>query len=659
MPPLRTAMPRAANLCSSTAAERCSRSSAPSHTSAPSRRRVSAWSSVSRSRLWHGAGSGASSRIPPAFSGTPEASACSSAQSTSDCSSTRRANCRDAECLRLGWRASGEDFPRTRVREEKARCGGVLERRGASRRNRGAGRPGCSTSVTVGAAAGPFPRTIPRKLACKRLSIDAQHLRRTALVPADSLEDPEDVAPIDLLERRQVAGLAGGEGGTLATPGTDVLRQVLYANLLAHGERHRPLDTVLQLADVARPRVIKQALGRCAGKTAHPLVGVLTIPLDEVLGEQQHVRATRPERWQLDLDDGHAEEEVLPEPALVNRRPQFLVRVGDEAHVEGYFCIAADRADHALLESAKKLGLQANRQVADFIEEQGSSVRLQEETRARSARVGERAPRMPEEFTLEERFGDSSTVDGHEGPGAPRPAAVQGARDQLLASAALACDEHRRLRLCHPCEQGEYVTHRGALTNELLKSRHLLERAAEALDGGREPALFDSPLEHQGEYLEVNRLGDEVVSPCTDGADGRLQALGGGQDDDRQLRPIGRNPRAELQPVHALHHHVGEHHVDFGGIEQAEGLRGRGCWLDLEVPTCELRLQQRAHARVVVDEENSRSDRERLPQRRALSAPVHRRPVHHPPGRDQLRLLLSTRGGGRVSPPIFTSGPDQ
>src|SRR5207247_150098 len=315
--------------------------------------------------------------------------------------------------------------------EEKARCGGVLEWRGASRRNRGAGRPGCSTSVTVGAAAGPFPRTIPRKLACKRLSIDAQHLRRTALVPADSLEYPEDVAPIDLLERRQVDGLAGGEGGTLATPGTDVLRQVLYANLLAHGERHRPLDAVLQLADVARPRVIKQALGRCAGKTAHPLAGVLTIPLDVVLGEQQHVRATR-------------------------------------------------------LESAKKLGLQANRQVADFIEEQGSSVRLHEETRARSARVGERAPRMPEEFTLEERFGDSSTVDGHEGPGAPRPAAVQGARDQLLASAALACDEHRRLRLCHPCEQGEDVTHRGALTYDLLKSGHLLERAAEALDGGRE-----------------------------------------------------------------------------------------------------------------------------------------------------------------------------
>ena len=95
----------------------------------------------------------------------------------------------------------------------------------------------------------------------------------------------------------QVDGLTGGEGGTRAAPGTNVLRQVLCTYLLAHGERHRPLDTVLQLADVAGPRVTQQAFGRDTGKPTHPLAGALTIPLDEVLGEQQHVRATRPQGW--------------------------------------------------------------------------------------------------------------------------------------------------------------------------------------------------------------------------------------------------------------------------------------------------------------------------------------------------------------------------
>jgi len=44
----------------------------------------------------------------------------------------------------------------------------------------------------------------PRKLAGKCLSVDAQKLRRTPLVPGDNLEDLEDVAPIGLLEGYQV-----------------------------------------------------------------------------------------------------------------------------------------------------------------------------------------------------------------------------------------------------------------------------------------------------------------------------------------------------------------------------------------------------------------------------------------------------------------------
>jgi len=56
------------------------------------------------------------------------------------------------------------------------------------------------------------------------------------------------VAPIDLLEAHQVDGLTGGEGGTRAAPGTELLRQILCTYPLAHGECHRPLDTVLELS---------------------------------------------------------------------------------------------------------------------------------------------------------------------------------------------------------------------------------------------------------------------------------------------------------------------------------------------------------------------------------------------------------------------------
>src|SRR5438094_7135912 len=49
----------------------------------------------------------------------------------------RRANCAGTRNGYVsGGAPVGEDFPRTRIREEKARYGGGLERSGASRRNR-------------------------------------------------------------------------------------------------------------------------------------------------------------------------------------------------------------------------------------------------------------------------------------------------------------------------------------------------------------------------------------------------------------------------------------------------------------------------------------------------------------------------------------------
>ena len=140
-------------------------------------------------------------------------STCSAACRTSDRLCTRRANCSGAELLGVRWRTSGEDFPP----EGRSKRKGLLRRGlkkgvGHPAAIEAAGRPGCSAPATLAPAAGRFPRTIPRKLAGRRLSVDAQK-RGTALVPADNLEDPGDVATIDLLEGCQVDGLRGRDAG--------------------------------------------------------------------------------------------------------------------------------------------------------------------------------------------------------------------------------------------------------------------------------------------------------------------------------------------------------------------------------------------------------------------------------------------------------------
>src|SRR4029078_5029378 len=60
-------------------------------------------------------------------------------------------------------------------------------------------------------------------------------------------------------------------------------------------------------------------------------------------------------------------------------------------------------------------------------------------------RPRERSAYVPKELTLKELPGDRRTVDLDQGPTGTRAALVNGSRDQLLAGAGLALQEHVRL----------------------------------------------------------------------------------------------------------------------------------------------------------------------------------------------------------------------
>ena len=64
-------------------------------------------------------------------------------------------------------------------------------------------------------------------------------------------------------------------------------------------------------------------------------------------------------------------------------------------------------------------------------------------------RAGERALLVAEQFAFEQRFGERGAVEADERAVAPRAGLVDRPGDQFLADAALAANEHRRLRLAH------------------------------------------------------------------------------------------------------------------------------------------------------------------------------------------------------------------
>src|SRR5205823_13508663 len=84
--------------------------------------------------------------------------------------------------------------------------------------------------------------------------------------------------------------------------------------------------------------------------------------------------------------------------------------------------------------------------LADFVEKHGAAVRLPQEPRVVAIRARETAARVAEELRLEQRVGDAGAVDRHERSLAPAAAAVNQPRDDLLADARLARDQHLRVR---------------------------------------------------------------------------------------------------------------------------------------------------------------------------------------------------------------------
>ena len=102
----------------------------------------------------------------------------------------------------------------------------------------------------------------------------------------------------------------------------------------------------------------------------------------------------------------------------------------------------ADAADLARLERAQQLRLELERQLADLVEEHRAAVGRLEGAGAVAVGAGEGAAHVAEELALDEVRADRAAVDDDERLVRARAALDDLGRDELLAGAALAVDEH-------------------------------------------------------------------------------------------------------------------------------------------------------------------------------------------------------------------------
>ncbi len=217
---------------------------------------------------------------------------------------------------------------------------------------------------------------------------------------------------------------------------------------------------------------------------------------EDVPGEDRDVLAALAERRHRHRHDGEPEIKVLAEFPAGHLALQIALGRGDDAHVGLDRFVAADAAKLARLEDAQELGLHVEREIADFVEEHRAALGELERALARGDRARERAALVAEELALDERVAHRAAVDDDERLALSRRVLDDGAREDVLAGARLALEEHGALGRRDALEHAEDAAHGEALPERGPEARLLAREDLGFRRGRAERDLDLADLEH-------------------------------------------------------------------------------------------------------------------------------------------------------------------
>ena len=240
----------------------------------------------------------------------------------------------------------------------------------------------------------------------------------------------------------------------------------------------------------------------------------------------------------VDADDAQPVEEVFAKLPVRHSLLEIGVGGRDHAHVDALRARVADRQDFALLQKAQQLRLDVERKIADFVEEERAAERRPKHAWLVGNGAGEAAATMAEELTVGELSRGARAVVGQEHAAAPRRPGVDGARDEVLAGAALARNQHGEVVALHALNLLGDALHGGARADESRQQR--LERPLH--DAAR---CVGEPLAR----------GTEIESLPQNRAE-RAEALAGAPREGPGARHE-REPRALLVAAEGLDRHGG------------------------------------------------------------------------------------------------------
>ncbi len=217
------------------------------------------------------------------------------------------------------------------------------------------------------------------------------------MTPPDSLKARKNRFAFGVVERRGGLRCAGAACASFRL-------NVLQRQHEARPGRldDRPLDDVLQLADVARPVPSLERVHHASGMdgTGRPS---RRAHCWAKCSASAGMSSTRSRSGGIrDRKDVEAVVQIAPERSVLDHALEIAVRRRHDAHIHALSPRAAKALELALLQDAQQLGLHFHRDVADLVEEQRAAVRQLEPARPARDRARERALLVSEQLALEQ-----------------------------------------------------------------------------------------------------------------------------------------------------------------------------------------------------------------------------------------------------------------
>ena len=220
-------------------------------------------------------------------------------------------------------------------------------------------------------------------------------------------------------------------------------------------------------------------------------------------------------------------------------------------------------------------------------------------------RAGERALDVAEERRFEQVRRQVAGVDRDERALGARRVGVDGARDQLLAGAALALDQNRRSARRRLDDQVEHLPHPRAAADDV---RELVVALLDVL--AQVAVLVDQPpplhrvADDDEHFVVLERLGDVVERAALHRRDRALDRRVGGDDDDREVLVDPLQLVERRDAVEARHHDVDDRRVERQRARQLEPLGAGRRQPHVVALARQQRLENLAHDLLVVDDED-------------------------------------------------------